>query len=71
MTCSTCCNLYMITKLMNKWMFTFCKCNCHSFTLCLPYAKLTSYSTGHMQISNDAKLIIVDGAYQDLRGPDP
>jgi hypothetical protein len=45
MACNTFCNLCMITKLMNKWMFTFCKCNCHSFTLCLHYAKLTSYST--------------------------
>jgi hypothetical protein len=48
---------------------TFCKCNCHSFTLGLPYTEFTSYSTGHMQISNDANLIMVDGAYQDLRGP--
>jgi hypothetical protein len=47
----------MITKHMNKWMFTFCKCNCHSFPLYLPYAKLTLYSTRHIQISNDAKLI--------------
>jgi hypothetical protein len=34
--------LCMVTPFMNKWMFTFCKYNCHSFTLCLPYAKLTS-----------------------------
>jgi hypothetical protein len=34
--------LCMITSFMNKWMFTACKYNCHSFTLCLPYAKLTS-----------------------------
>jgi hypothetical protein len=34
--------LCMITPLMNKWVFTFCKYNCHSFTLCLPYANLTS-----------------------------
>jgi hypothetical protein len=24
--------------------------------LCLPYSRLSSYSTGHMKISNDAKL---------------
>jgi hypothetical protein len=34
--------------------------------LCLPYVKLSSYSTGHMQISNDAKLNMVDGAYKDF-----
>jgi hypothetical protein len=34
--------LCMITPFMNKWMFTFCKYNCRSFTLYLPYAKLTS-----------------------------
>jgi hypothetical protein len=39
--------------------------------LYLPYAKLTSYSTGLMQISNDAKLIMADGAYKDIRGTDP
>jgi hypothetical protein len=31
----------MITKVMNKKMFTFCQYNCHSFALCLPYAKLS------------------------------
>jgi hypothetical protein len=51
-------------------MFTFCKCNYHSFTLCLPYAKLTSYFTRHMQISNGAKLNMADGVYQVFRGPD-
>jgi hypothetical protein len=56
----------MITKLMNKWMFTFYKCNCDSFTLCLPYAKLTSDSTGHMQISNDAMFNMADGEYQNF-----
>jgi hypothetical protein len=56
----------MITNLMNKSMFTFCKYNCHSFALCLPYAKITSYSTGHVQISNDEKLNMVDGAYKDF-----
>jgi hypothetical protein len=61
----------MITKLINKWMFTFCKYNCYSLTLCLPYAKLTSYSTGYVQISNDTKLNMIDGAYQDFRGPYP
>jgi hypothetical protein len=40
MTCNTFCNLCMITKLMNKWIFTFYKCNCHPFTLYLPYASL-------------------------------
>jgi hypothetical protein len=34
--------LCMITSFMNKLMFTFCKYNCHSFALCLPYAKVTS-----------------------------
>jgi hypothetical protein len=34
--------LCMITPFMNKWMFTFYKYNCHSFTLCLPYTMLTS-----------------------------
>jgi hypothetical protein len=29
--------------------------------LCLPYAKLASYSTRLMQVSNDPKLIMVDG----------
>jgi hypothetical protein len=57
---------YMITKLMNKWMFTFCKYNCHSFTLLLPYAKLSSYPTGHVQISNDAKLNMADVACKDV-----
>jgi hypothetical protein len=51
----------MITPFMNKWMFTFCKYNCHSFALCLPYAKLTSESTRRMQISNDAKLNMAEG----------
>jgi hypothetical protein len=37
---------------------TFGKCNCYSFALCLPYAKLASYSTGLMQVSNDPKLIM-------------
>jgi hypothetical protein len=55
----------MITKLMNKWMFTFYT-NCHSLTLCLPYAKLSSYSTGHVQISNDAKLNMADGVHKDF-----
>jgi hypothetical protein len=56
----------MITKLMNKWMFIFCKYNYHSFALCLPYAKHTSYSTGHVQISNDAKLKMTDDVYMDF-----
>jgi hypothetical protein len=52
-------------------MFTFCKYNCHSFALCLPYVNLTSYSTRHMQISNDAKLNMADGEHKDFRGPNP
>jgi hypothetical protein len=56
----------LITKLMNKWMFTFCKYNCHSFALCSPYTKLSSYSTEHVQISNDAKLNMADGAYKNI-----
>jgi hypothetical protein len=63
MACNTFCDLCMITKLMNKWMFTVCKYNHHSFTLCLPYAMLTSYFMGHMTISNDAKLIMEDSVY--------
>jgi hypothetical protein len=39
--------------------------------LCLHYVMLTSYSTGHVQISNDAKLNMSDGAYKDFRGPNP
>jgi hypothetical protein len=34
--------------------------------MCLPYARLSSYSTEHMQISNDAKLNMVDGANKDI-----
>jgi hypothetical protein len=41
-------------------MFTFCKYNCHFVALCLPYAKLSSYSTGHVQIPNDANHIMFD-----------
>jgi hypothetical protein len=47
---------------------TFCKCNCHSFALCLPYAKFLSYSTGYVQISNDGKLNMADVAHS-LRDP--
>jgi hypothetical protein len=39
--------------------------------LCLPYARLSSYSTRHMQISKDTKLNMADGAYKDFRGPCP
>jgi hypothetical protein len=39
--------------------------------LCLPYAKLSSYSTGHVQISNDTKLNMADGAYKDIQGTEP
>jgi hypothetical protein len=41
------------------------------FSLCLLYARLSSYSTGHMQISNDAKINMVDGAYKDIQGAEP
>jgi hypothetical protein len=61
----------MITKFMNKRVFTISKCNCHSFTLYLHYAKLRSYSTRLMQIPNDAKLNMTDGAYKDVRGAEP
>jgi hypothetical protein len=54
-----------------KMDVTFCKCNCHSFALCLSYAKLSSYSIGNVQISNDAKLNMVDGAHKDFLGPYP
>jgi hypothetical protein len=30
----------MITMLMNKWIFIFCKYNCHSPALCLPMQSL-------------------------------
>jgi hypothetical protein len=50
---------------------TFCKYNCHSFALCLAYAKLSLYSIGHVQTSNDAKLNMADGAHNDFRGPYP
>jgi hypothetical protein len=39
--------------------------------LCLPYARLSSYSIGHMQISNDAKLNMIDGVYKNFRRPYP
>jgi hypothetical protein len=50
---------------MNKWMFTHVN-TVVSLAIMLPYARLSSYSTGHMQISNDAKLNIIDGAYKDF-----
>jgi hypothetical protein len=53
---------YSLPRFQGKMDVTFGKCNCHSFTLCLPYAKLASYSTGLMQVSNDTKLIMADGA---------
>jgi hypothetical protein len=68
MICNAGCSLCMITKLMNKWVFTFCKCNCHSVTLCLPYVKLSSYPTKHVQISNGVKLNVADGVHKDLWG---
>jgi hypothetical protein len=66
MTCNTGCSLCMIIKLMNKWMFTYYKCNCHPVALCLPYAKLSSYSTGHVQISYGVKLNVADSAHKDF-----
>jgi hypothetical protein len=65
MTCDAGCSLCTI-KPMNKLMFTFCKCNCHSVTLCLPYVKVSSYSTGHVQISNSVKLNVADDAHKDF-----
>jgi hypothetical protein len=56
---------------MNKRIFTICKCNYDSFALYLHYAKLLSYSTGLMQISNGAKLNMADGVYKDVRGAKP
>jgi hypothetical protein len=41
-----------------------CKCNCLSFILYLPYVWLISYSTGVLQLSNDSKLVMTDGAYE-------
>jgi hypothetical protein len=64
----TLCDLCMIAKTMNKRMFTICKCNCHSFTLYLCYAKLTPYSTGLIQTSKDAMLNMTDDAHKDDRG---
>jgi hypothetical protein len=49
-----------------KWMLPFVNTIVTLFALCLPYAKITSYSTRHVQISNDAKLNITDGAYKDF-----
>jgi hypothetical protein len=54
----------MIAMFMNKWMFTFVD-TVSPFSLLLPYARLSSYSIGHIQISNDAKLNMADGAYKD------
>jgi hypothetical protein len=50
-----------LPRFQGKMDVTFGKCNCYSFALCLPYAKLASYSTRLMQVSNDPKLIMVDG----------
>jgi hypothetical protein len=36
------------------------------FYIVFTYAKLRSYSTRYMRISNDAKLIMADGAYKDI-----
>jgi hypothetical protein len=60
----------MLPKLMNKWMFTRVNTVVSLFIM-LPYARLSSHSTGHMQISNDAKLNMTDGAYKDFRGAEP
>jgi hypothetical protein len=61
----------MITMIMNKRMFTVCKCNCHSFTLYLCCANLTSYSIELMQISNGAELNMEDDAYKDVWRAEP
>jgi hypothetical protein len=39
-----------------------------SLFIMLPYARLSSHSIGHMQISNDVKLNMTDGVYQNFRG---
>jgi hypothetical protein len=62
-----CCRLslelqFCLPRFQGKMDVTFGKCNFYSFALCLPYAKLASYSTGLMQVSNDPKLIMADGA---------
>jgi hypothetical protein len=36
------------------------------FYIVLPYTKLSSYSTRHVQISNDAKINMADGAHKDF-----
>jgi hypothetical protein len=65
MACNRDVTLCMITKFINKWMFTFVN-TIVPFPLCLHYARLSSYSTGCMQISNDAKLIMLDDASRTL-----
>jgi hypothetical protein len=47
-----------------KMDVAFCKYNCHTFILYLPYLWLTSYSTELLQFSHDAKLFMADGAYE-------
>jgi hypothetical protein len=42
-----------------------------SLFIMLPYARLSSHPTGHMQISNDTKLNMTDGAYKDFQGAEP
>jgi hypothetical protein len=60
----------MLPKLMNKWMLTYVNTVVSLFIM-LPYVRLSSHSTGHMQISNDAKLNMTDGAYKDFQGAEP
>jgi hypothetical protein len=36
------------------------------FSLCLSDARLSSYSTGRMQISNDVKLNMAYGEYKNI-----
>jgi hypothetical protein len=52
----------MVTKLMNKWMFTYCKYKCFPFH----YVYLMQgfhHILLDMNISNDAKLNMTDGVY--------
>jgi hypothetical protein len=52
----------IITKLSQFWFFLTAVHFIPVFRY-LPFVKLTSYSTGQWQVSNDAKLYMEDGAY--------
>jgi hypothetical protein len=52
----------MLPKLMNEWMFNYVNIVVSLFVM-LPYVRLSSHSTEYMQISNDVKLNMRDGAY--------